>query len=174
MMCTACQSPAQESFCLLQCVYIFRHWLLNCICVHQSSSIHYTGNFIPWHDWSSPIYWYDDLWFHCGHGNSLVQEADSWELFTVMPGSLCSINRDKRMDLYALCYLEPGYSGFTCYAMLCIRYRRSWVRIRVTPDKLLSSHLNEFLWYPNKTACKYEPSRGTRTCVIEPEYIWVW
>ena len=28
----------------------------------------------------------------------------------------------------------------------CIRYRRSWVRIRVTPDNLLGSHLNEFLY----------------------------
>ena len=63
---------------------------------------------------------------------------------------------------------------YNIYIYVCIRYRRSWVRIRVTPDKLLGSHLNELIYTLKRQNHKYEPSRGTRTCAIQPGYIWVW
>ena len=43
---------------------------------------------------------------------------------------------------------------FTCIYIKVYQIRRSWVRIWVTPDKLLGSHLNELVWYPDKTDYK--------------------
>ena len=52
-------------------------------------------------------------------------------------------------------WLIEYYSGFPIWSEtdrnVYIRYRRSWVRIRVTPDKLLGSHLNELIYTQNMT-----------------------